>query len=148
MKTRVILLVLFLGAAPASTADLWWAVAKGYYEHNNPSWPPVSMPAYGAAWNYPTKEAAEEAAVTECQKSHKPCHAILGGRNQCFAVGYNDNEPRSYVAERFNIQTGVNYQVLIGENKAAMQRVIDYHKKYARYGGKFIIDMTACSGAN
>ena len=70
------------------------------------------------------------------------------GMNDCFAVGYNDNAPKSFVAERLNIPTGVVYEVLWGATKAELQSSIQHYNKHDPHGGKFIVDMTACSGAN
>ena len=100
-RLGLVLLVLTSTAAASAEGDLWWAFAEvgialgdtGYYRDGA---------AYGAAWNFPSREEAEKAALEACAKEdvphpswsrphvdalqYKGCAVRKSGKNSCFAV--------------------------------------------------------------
>ena len=63
-------------AKPAMAADLWWAVAITQEQN-----------AYGATWNYKTREQAEQAAIKSCrERSSSDCSSHTPRKNSCFIV--------------------------------------------------------------
>ena len=82
----LVLLVLSGTAAASAEGGSYWAVTSGYepiggFGHIYPA-------VYGAAWNFPSPEDAEDAAMEQCRK-HTPeigCEVTGNGENSCFAI--------------------------------------------------------------
>ena len=72
----IVVSVVAMLANPAIAADLWWAVAITQNENT-----------YGAAWNYKTREQAEQAAIKSCrERSSSDCFSYTPRKNSCFIV--------------------------------------------------------------
>ena len=74
----IVLLVSTLGVASLANAeDRWWAtvIAIPRTDHN----------FYGAAWNYPTEEAAIRRAKSECGNPEY-CISLSTGKNSCLLI--------------------------------------------------------------
>ena len=67
MKIIAVSLILMLWVAPAWGADMWWALVRGAKSETIDS-PSPAWGAYGASWNYPSKQEAIDAATKECKK--------------------------------------------------------------------------------
>ena len=74
------LICVLLWCTPAAASDLWWAVAHGHQRLGSTL--QSGNTAYGAAWNYPTLEAAIETANALCRK-----RLPGAGRYNCEAEG-------------------------------------------------------------
>ena len=88
-RTLLVLLALFPAAAAAQ--ELFGAFAYSVKEKK-----------HGWAINFPTKEAAEKAALEHCQKNAETCQNILWFRNACAALVTG---PEGFAAEWAEDQT-------------------------------------------
>ena len=114
-------------------AQLWWAFANGYTIENGL---PVKAEAYGIAWNYPDRDAAEQAALAECQKRFPTCEISAWSTRRCFAVGQYD---------RWVLDNGVRpYVVRTANTPETLQTVIN--RDAGSSIGPFRPELTKCMG--
>ena len=79
--TTTVIVLLLATMASAEDTRKWYAMA----------YPSVGPPiSYGVAWNFPTRAAAESAAVAECeQRARRKCsvpHNYYVDHDHCFAI--------------------------------------------------------------
>ena len=91
MLVRRLLLMLALVPIAANAQELFGAFAYSVKEKK-----------HGWAINFPTKEAAEQAALVHCQKNAETCQNILWFRNACGALVTG---PEGFAAEWAEDQT-------------------------------------------
>lgn len=142
----------------------YWAIAHPYGEFQvgaNPNTgnaitlgPGYNTRSYGVGWNYPTKEAAQEAAVAEChkQQSELPCKWADWGRNECFAIIRVDVmkhlDPWMFPSTHYNLVTHVHFQKepyrTVDEARAQAANLVATEDK--REGRNARIEFARCSG--
>ena len=87
-RLGLVLLVLTSTAAASAEGGLYWAYADAITLYPNEDWHKYPY-AYGAAWNFPSLEEAEEAAVEACRRQvsdPQGCHVTKTDKNSCFGV--------------------------------------------------------------
>ncbi len=86
-RLGLVLLILTSTAAASAEGGLWWAVATDVFQFKNSLW--AGPQSYGAAWNFPSREKAEEAAFEACgrESPRGACNTLASsGKNSCFFV--------------------------------------------------------------
>ena len=147
MKYKIAAIILLLASvATAEDTRKWYAMA---YAHDGRGF---RYESYGVAWNFPTRAAAESAAVAECEKrARSKCRTYYDyvGHDHCFAIVRNEwrdgKEPTN-----FYFQTGPRYtdRLFQTEEEAryvATEEVRDSNRRTGQWQ-KWSLEHVACSG--
>ena len=97
------LLVLMSTTIASAEDDLYWAVAQAYESIGKTGF--IIASNYGAAWNYPSLEDAEKAAMEACRKRTPDernkkrwprggCEIWKSGKNSCFYIIRRDTDDK------------------------------------------------------
>ena len=140
MKYMITVIVLLLATvAAAEDTRKWYAIAKSY-----------SGDSYGAAWNFPTRAAAESAANAECEKrANKGCTVREADHDLCFIILRVDDRDLgtdfvSYFYPPYDYDPGT---VNVFQTEEEARRVgTELARRSSGWRAKWSLDMVACSG--
>ena len=155
MSSLVLVLLVLMNTTVASAqGDSHWAVAQaaetigdsGYARYSN----------YGAAWNYPSREEAEKAAMEACikrtpdewNKRRWPrggCEIENYGKNSCFYIIRRDTDDK-YLGKFTGFGVSSESYPSRAEAKAAAKRSADSFTNVSHRIVKDTVELVKCSG--
>ena len=143
---RIVLTILFFAllVEPLMAANEWWAVAVSGHDR---------VRSYGAAWNFPTRERAEEEALKVCrEESGRDCVIQAAARNSCFAIYKTVEFDRG---TSFGLRTFSRYVTRAEAEAEAASHIRRAREWIFLYGGEvgaevesYSLELLECAGAH
>ena len=149
------LLVLMSTTIASAEDDSYWAVAHAYESIGKTGF--IIASNYGAAWNYPSLEDAEKAAMEACRKRtpdewnkrrwpHGGCGIVRSGKNSCFFIIRRDTDDK-YLGKYTGFGASSESYPSRAEAEAAAKRsAADNFTNVEGVTHKGAVELVKCSG--
>ena len=153
-RLGLVLLLLMSTTVASAENDLYWAVAKAYETTGKPGY--IRVSTYGAAWNFPSLEEAEKAAMEACRKRTPDewnkrrwprggCEIGNYGKNSCFYIIRTDTDDK-YLGKFTGFGASSESYPSRAEAEAAAKRSADSFTNVSHRIVKDTVELVKCSG--
>lgn len=155
-RSGLVLIVLMSATVASAEGDSYWAVAVTF-ELTDKKLGRTRDDTYGAAWNFPSREEAEKAAIEACHKRTPSgwkrgrlpkagCEMTRYGKNSCFYIVRLDTDSR-FIGKYTEFPVSHKSYPSRAEAEAAAKLEADFYDSESYPDSKGAIEMVECSGA-